>query len=286
MTITSAARTGRLAELGDFLRRRRDALTPHAAGLPGGRRRRAPGLRRDEVAALAHLSVTYYERLEQGRGPHPSAATLAALSGALRLTGDQRDHLFRLAGHAAPVVPEPDETPDPGLLSLLHANPVTPGYLADELGTILAQNPLNVALFGRFAGAPGREANLAWRWFTSRAWRDTLEPGQDHRRTSKATVADLRGVVAQRGYDESARALVEALSGASDEFARMWDEHDVAVLHCSTKHLREERVGALDLDCVIATSPHSRQRLLLLHPIAGTGTGARLARLASLISPS
>ncbi|WP_051798151.1 helix-turn-helix transcriptional regulator [Catenuloplanes japonicus] len=286
MTITVAPRTARLAELGDFLRRRRDALAPHEAGLPGGGRRRAPGLRRDEVAELAHLSVTYYERLEQGRGPHPSAATLSALSAALRLTCDQRDHLFRLAGHAAPVTAEVDEAPDPGLLSLLYANPVTPGYLADDLGTILAQNPMNVALFGVFAGAPGREGNLAWRWFTSPAWRATLEPGQDHEQTSRATVADLRAVVAQRGYDEASRSLVEALIGASDEFARMWDEHDVAVLHCSTKHIREERVGALDLDCVIATSPHSRQRLLLLHPMTGTETGTRLARLASLISPS
>ncbi|MFI5845786.1 helix-turn-helix transcriptional regulator [Catenuloplanes sp. NPDC051500] len=286
MTMALSPRTARLTELGDFLRRRRDALTPREAGLPGGGRRRAPGLRRDEVAGLAHLSVTYYERLEQGRGPHPSAATLSALCTALRLTCDQRDHLFRLAGHAAPVVPVADETPDPGLLSLLHANLVTPGYLSDDLGTILAQNPMNVELFGRFAGAAGREGNLAWRWFTSQAWRDTLEPGQDHEQTSLATVADLRAVVAQRDYDEASRALVEALIEASPEFAGLWDAHDVAVLHCSTKHIHEERVGALDLDCVIATSPHSRQRLLLLHPMAGTETGARLARLAALISPS
>lgn len=286
MTIALSPRTARLAELGDFLRRRRDALTPAAAGLPGGGRRRAPGLRRDEVAALAHLSVTYYERLEQGRGPHPSAATLSALAEALRLTGDRRDHLFRLAGQAAPVVPETDGTPDPGLLSLLHANPITPGYLADDLGTVLAQNPMNVALFGPFTGLPGWAGNLVWRWFTSSEWRQVLEPGQDHEPTGRAYVTDLRAVVAQRGHDEVAVALVTDLRAASVEFARMWDEHDVSALHCSTKHLREERVGALDLDCVIATSPHSRQRLLLLHPATGTGTADRLTRLAALISPS
>ncbi|MEU8664469.1 helix-turn-helix transcriptional regulator [Actinoplanes philippinensis] len=267
------------AELGDFLRRRRDALTPAAAGLPGGGRRRAPGLRRDEVASLAHLSVTYYERLEQGRGPHPSAATLAALSGALRLTGDERDHVYRLAGHAAPA--GPDETPDPGLLALLHGNASAPGYLADDLGTVLAQNALNVALFGPFTDLPGRAGNLIWRWFTSPQWRDTLEPGEDHEPTGRAYVADLRAVTAQRGHDEAALALVEDLRAVSAEFARMWDEHHVSALHCATKHIVDRRVGRLDLDCVVVTSPHSRQRLLLLLPMAGTGTEARLRGVLS-----
>ncbi|MDP9792380.1 transcriptional regulator with XRE-family HTH domain [Catenuloplanes nepalensis] len=274
MTIAPHSRTARLAELGDFLRRRRDALSPREAGLPGGGRRRAPGLRRDEVAALAHLSVTYYERLEQGRGPHPSAATLSALAGALRLAGERREHLFRLAGQAAPGSPEQDETPDPGLLSLLHANALTPGYLSDDLGTIIAQNPLNIALFGTFTGLPGWAGNLVWRWFTSPAWRDLLEPGKDHSETARAYVTDLRMVVAQRGHDETAVALVHDLRAASAEFARMWDEHDVSALHCSDKH-----IGGLHLECVVVTSPHSRQRLLLLHPIAGTGTEARLAAL-------
>ncbi|MDR7277778.1 helix-turn-helix transcriptional regulator [Catenuloplanes atrovinosus] len=276
MTIAPTTRTARLAELGDFLRRRRDALTPREAGLPDGGRRRAPGLRRDEVAALAHLSVTYYERLEQGRGPHPSAATLSALCGALRLTGDRREHLFRLAGQAAPPCPDPDGTPDPGLLSLLHANPLTPGYLSDDLGTVLAQNTLNVALFGTFTGLPGWAGNLVWRWFTSPAWRELLEPGQDHAETARAYVTDLRAVAAQRGHDEAAVAIVTDLRAASAEFARMWDEHDVSALHCSAK-----RVNGLHLDCVVVTSPHSRQRLLLLHPVPGTGTEQRLAALAT-----
>jgi len=145
---------------------------------------------------------------------------------------------------------------------------------------------MNVALFGPFTGLPGWAGNLVWRWFTSPEWRQTLEPDQDHEPTGRAYVTDLRAVVAQRGHDEEAVALVTDLRAAGAEFARMWYEHDVSALHCSTKHLREERVGALDLDCVIATSPHSRQRLLLLHPAAGTGTADRLARLAALISPS
>ncbi|GAB7046958.1 helix-turn-helix transcriptional regulator [Catenuloplanes indicus JCM 9534] len=227
------------------------------------------------LAALAHLSVTYYERLEQGRGPHPSAATLTAIAGALRLTGERREHLFRLAGQAAPGSPGADGTPDPGLLSLLHANALTPGYLADDLGTVLAQNPLNVALFGPFTGLPGWDGNLVWRWFTSPAWRELLEPGEDHAGTARAYVTDLRAVAARRGHDETAVALVHDLRAASTEFTRMWDEHDVSALHCSDKHM-----DGLHLRCVVVTSPHSSQRLLLLHPVPGTGTDARLAALA------
>jgi transcriptional regulator with XRE-family HTH domain len=91
------------ALLGEFLRRRRKALSPTEAGLPARAPRRTPGLRREEVAALATMSTTYYERLERGRGPRPSATVPSAVSAAPRLTGDERAHLFRLAGHTAPV---------------------------------------------------------------------------------------------------------------------------------------------------------------------------------------
>lgn len=271
-------------ELGTFLRRRREALTPEAAGLRPSGRRRTPGLRRDEVAALASMSTVYYERIEQGRSPTPSPAVLAGLVQALRLTEDQREHLYRLAGHAAPVAPEPDGFVDPGLLSVLTAvAPTTPGFISDELGTVVAQNPLNVALFGRFAGRPGYESNLIWRWFTSPAWRIHLEPEDQHEQTGRAYVADLRAIVARRDHDPAAITLVEDLRQVSDEFAARWEEHEVSVLHCATKQVRDERVGLLDLDCVIMLSPLSRQRMLLLRPVAETETAARLARLHAML---
>lgn len=274
----------RRSELGDFLRRRRASLTPGRAGLPAAGRRRTPGLRRDEVAALAHMSVTYYERLERGCGPQPSAAMLAALTGALQLTDDERDHLYRLAGQLAPATREPVGYVDPGLVSVLGAVAgTTPGYVADDLGTVLAQNELNTGLFGRFAGLPGYEGNLVWRWFTAPRWRHVLEPPEQHEDTGRAYVADLRSIVAQRDHDEAAAVLVADLRAASPEFARMWDEHQVATLHCSTKRVIDERVGRLDLECVVVTSPLSSQRLLLLQAVPGTPTLRRLGRLAELL---
>ena len=273
-------------ELGDFLRRRREALKPESVGLAPSGRRRTPGLRRDEVAELACMSAVYYERIEQGRGPKPSAAVLGGLARALRLTADQREHLYRLAGHVAPTPPEPDDYVDPGLLSVLTAVAhSTPGFISDELGTVVAQNRLNVALFGQFTGRPGYEPNLVWRWFTSPAWRFHLEPEDQHEQTGRAYVADLRTIVARRDHDPAATTLVEDLRKASDEFAAMWDDHEVSALHCATKHINDDRVGRLDLDCVIMLSPLSRQRMLLLRPAPATETAARLDILNALLHP-
>ncbi|MCA2214159.1 helix-turn-helix transcriptional regulator [Jidongwangia harbinensis] len=277
MTTAPLTRRGDLA---DFLRRRREALSPAAAGLPFGTRRRTPGLRRDEVAMLAHMSTVYYERLEQGRGPRPSAPMLAGLAGALRLTAGEREYLYRLAGQAAPAPPGDLERPDPGLLAVLRAcGPATPAFISDDLGTVLAQNDLNVALFGRFTGLAGREDNLIWRWFTCPRWRYVLEPSSQHPDTGHAYVADLRAVVAQRDHDPAATELVAALRTASAEFSAMWDEHRVGALHCAGKVVEDDRVGRLDLECTVVTTPQSRQRLLILRPAPETGTGRRLAAL-------
>jgi transcriptional regulator with XRE-family HTH domain len=268
------------AQLGDFLRRRRERLSPDTAGLPVGSRRRTPGLRRDEVAALANISFTYYERLEQGRAAQPSAAVLAGLSEALRLTDDERGHLYLLAGQAAPARPRDQPDVDPSLAYVLRAvDGVTPALITDDLGEVVAQNELNLALFGVFAGLPGRAPNLIWRWFTSPEWRDILEPPGQHEATGLAYVADLRAAVAQRGHDSAAAVLVEDLRAVSREFADMWDRHVVSALHCSTKVVHDPRVGRIDLDCSVLLSTQSRQRLLLLRPTPGTPSAERLARL-------
>jgi transcriptional regulator with XRE-family HTH domain len=270
--------------LGDFLRRRREALSPAEAGVPGGTRRRTPGLRRDEVATLAHMSTVYYERLERGRGPNPSAAMLAGLAGALRLSSDEREYLYLLAGQAAPVRPDARERPDPGLLAVMCAlEPTTPGFICDDLGTVVAQNDLNIALFGRFTGLAGREGNLIWRWFTDPRWRHVLEPPEQHPDTGRAYAADLRAVLAQRAPDPAAAELAVALRAASEEFAAIWDEHRVAALHCTGKVVHDERVGRLDLECTVVTTPHTRQRLMILRPVPGTGTQERLASLVSIV---
>ncbi|MGW3130209.1 helix-turn-helix transcriptional regulator [Streptomyces sp. NPDC001123] len=274
-------------QLGDFLRRRRAALRPEDLGLAPGTRRRTPGLRRDEVAAMASMSTAYYESLEQARGPQPSASMLASIAAALRLTPDERRHLCLLAGQAPPTSAEPPDYVDPGLSYTLDAvAATTPATICDDLSNVVAQNPLNVALLGSFAGRPGHEKNLTWHWFTSAHWRSVLRSAspREEEATGLSYVADLRATAAQRGHDPAAAALVRDLRAASPEFAEMWDQHRVSTLHCSTKTVANEHVGRLVLDCVVLASPLSRQRLLLLQPVPGTETVDRLGRLQLLIS--
>ena len=277
-----------LARLGLFLRRRREGLTPAVAGLPARDPGRTPGLRREEVATLANVSTIYYERLEQGRGSRPSATVLAGIAAALRLTDDEAAHLYALAGQTAPAraVHTVDEPVDAGLAYLVEAlADTTPAFVTDNLGTVLAQNWLNVTLFGRFAGLPGLAANLVWHWFTSPEWRHRIDLPENQEQTGSAYAADLRAVIAEQGHDGPAGELVDRLIEFSPEFRAKWARHSVAVLHCNTKVVDDERVGRIELDCAIVTSPALRQRMLMLKPVPGTPSAARIAALHAYRPP-
>ncbi|WP_328458147.1 helix-turn-helix transcriptional regulator [Amycolatopsis sp. NBC_00438] len=274
-------------DLGDFLRSRRAALSPARVGLAPGRRRRTPGLRRDEVAQLANMSANYYERLERGCGPQPSTAILGGLAEALRLDAAERDYLYRLAGHVAPRLQRSGDAVDvdEGLRSLLAAvDALCPAFITDDLGSVLAQNELHVALFGSFAGRPGWERNMIWRWFTAPGWRAALSPAAQHEMTGQAYVADLRAIIADHDRGSAAVVLVRSLREASAEFARMWDEHRVSAPACSTLDVQDGRVGRLEFDCAVAIGALSRQRLITLHAIPGTGTRERLRLLAESLT--
>jgi transcriptional regulator with XRE-family HTH domain len=277
---------GERVELGEFLRRRRESLVPESVGLDPGRRRRTPGLRRAEVARLANMSADYYERLEQARGPQPSGGMLAGIAAALRLTADERDHVFRLAGHAPPPSLTATSAVDPGLSAVLQSVSTTaPAFICDDLGNVVAQNGLNRALFGNFVGLPGRGQNVVWRWFTSPDWRARLGSVSwaEEVATGWSYVADLRAVAAQRGHDPEVMSLIADLRSASAEFATVWEDHPVSTLDCAVKIVEDEQIGRLELDCSIVTSPRSRQRLLLLSAVPGTGTAERLRCLAARI---
>ncbi|NMO52356.1 helix-turn-helix transcriptional regulator [Actinoplanes sp. TBRC 11911] len=276
---------GRVREqLGDFLRRRREALSPEEAGIIVRDRRRTPGLRRDEVAERANVSVIYYQRLERGRGPVPSPATLGGIARALQLTADESDYLYGLVGQKAPAVPEPRGFVDPSLLATMNAvYPTVAAAITDDLCTVLAQNAMNAELFGPMAGVEGPGANIIWRWFTEPGWRDRLEPREQHEATTKFYVADLRPAVVRRGGDRQVFEFVDALRAVSEEFNALWDEHDVATLFCPRKVIDHPAVGRLELDCSLVLSPLSSQRLLLAHPVPGTPSADRLDRLHELI---
>ena len=140
------------AELAGFLRARRARVSPQDAGLPEMGRRRTPGLRRQEVAQLAGISVDYYIRLEQGRGPHPSRQVLSALARALMLTADAREYLFRMVGEAPPQPARPSREITPGISHFLDSMPATPAYVVDAAYNVLAWNQLATHLIGNLAG--------------------------------------------------------------------------------------------------------------------------------------
>src|SRR3954453_21437223 len=185
--------------LADFLRRKRAALEPDDVGLGPGRRRRTPGLRREEVAALAHMSTDFYTRLEQRRGSRPSEQTIGALARALRLTLDERDHLLRLARHTVPARGRRSDHVSPALMRVLDRLD-TPAQVVSDLGVTLRQNPLAEALLGVQTGFGGIERSVFYRWFPDPAERSRY-PAEDHELHSLRYTANLRAVHARDPAD-------------------------------------------------------------------------------------
>ncbi|WP_354640321.1 helix-turn-helix transcriptional regulator [Kitasatospora camelliae] len=257
------------SQLADFLRRSRERLRPEEVGLTAGPRRRTPGLRREEVVQLAGMSADYYIRLEQGRGPQPSTQMLASLSRALRLTEDERDHLYLLAGHRPPAGKPSGDHLKPGLLHLLDQLKDTPAQIVNDLGDLLAQNAMANALFDSVCVLKEGERNVVWRWFTVPAVRAPY-PAEEHDHWSRVHVADLRAAATRRGGDAASTALIERLLAASEEFAALWELHEVAVRRTSRMRVVHPAIGPIDLDCEALLTPTEDQRLLIFTPPPGT----------------
>lgn len=266
------------AELADFLRRCRTRLAPAAVGLPQGPRRRTPGLRREEVAQLAGMSTDHYTRLEQGRGSHPSRQMLAAVARALRLTGDERDHLFHLAGEEPPRDRPATQHVRPGLLLILDRLTDASAHVVSDRGDVLAQNALSKALVGDLSARPEPERNLVRGYFTDPAAR-ALVPPDDHDHAARTAVAHLRATLAARPDDVRLTALVRELRTRSEEFAMLWTAHDVAVRRADTKRFQHPVVGLLELDCEVLLCPEHDQRLVVHTARPGSESYERLELL-------
>jgi transcriptional regulator with XRE-family HTH domain len=267
-------------QLADFLRRRREAIRPAEVGLADGPRRRTTGLRREEVARLAGMSVDYVVRLEQGRSSQPSTQLLAALARALRLSDDERDHLFHLAGHRPPPADGLARLARAGLVRLLDLLGDTPAMVMSDLGEILAQNRTSMLMSGDHSGYTGDRRYIIYRWFTEPESHGT-HPPEEQAQHARQLVADLRAVVGRRADDPEVTGLVERLRARSPEFAARWSEHEVAVRRADRKTLVHPRVGRLLMDCETLVTPDQRQQLLVLTP-ADTETRERLDLLRVL----
>jgi transcriptional regulator with XRE-family HTH domain len=269
------------AEVAAFLRARRARLSPRQAGLPEVGRRRTPGLRRQEVAQLAGISVDYYIRLEQARGPHPSRQVLSALARALMLTADERDYLFRVAGESSPGHAGPSHEITPGLRHLLDSMSGTPAYVVDAAYNVLAWNQLATHFIGDLSGEEDR--NLI-RW-TFRRVQDSFWSHQDFVNFTRSTVADLRAAYARYPGDPGIDGLVTEMLALSPRFAQMWAAHEVEVRGPMLKQVNHPQVGTLEFECQVLHVADTGQRIIAYCAAPDSATEAAFRELSAPKTP-
>jgi hypothetical protein len=231
------------------------------------------------------MSVDYYIRLEQGRGPNPSRQVLTALARALRLDGSQRDHLFHLAGQAPPQPGASGDRLRPAVLRILDSLRDAAAFIVNDRLDVLAWNPLAAALLCDYAALPPERRNLLWMAFCEPGTWDRFAP-EEHERLRSAHVAALRAVCARRPDDVGLRELVARLRTASPEFGRLWAGHEVHMHdRQDRKALRHPAVGPIELDCEVLHISEHDQRLVVLSAPIGTSAHGALRLLATVGLP-
>ncbi|SOE02419.1 helix-turn-helix transcriptional regulator [Blastococcus haudaquaticus] len=267
------------AGLAAFLRGRRESLQPEDVGLPRGPRRRTAGLRREEAAALCHMSTDYYARIERERGPQPSEQMIASIAQGLHLSLDERDHLFRLAGHQPPPRGSSSEHISPGLLRIFDRLGDTPAEIVTELGETLRQTAPAVALVGDATRYTGPARSRGYRWFTDPSARELYLP-EDHAHMSRIYAAGLRALLAMRGPASRAAYLADLLLQESEEFRSLWETHEVGIHLDEVKRYQHPEVGRLEVNCQTLVDPHQAQRLMVYTAVPGTESHDKLEMLA------
>jgi transcriptional regulator with XRE-family HTH domain len=264
-------------ELGGFLRTRRARVTPESAGLRAGSRRRVPGLRREELAQLAGISVEYYQRLEQGRANHPSDEVLDAIARVLRLDEVERDHLHRLVGRPARGLQSRSVPVRAELRRMLDLVAV-PAMVVNDRFDVLSLNPIAERLF-----APVGTSNLARFLFLTPEGRDFYVEWDD---VAAATAGQLQVAVGRHPHDDGLAELVRELAAGSDTFRELWARRDVEVRTHGAKSFRHAAVGTLTFTYEnFDLAGDVRQRLITFTPAAGA-TEAALQLLASWATPA
>jgi transcriptional regulator with XRE-family HTH domain len=270
-------------ELADFLRSRRERITPADVGLPTGTRRRTPGLRREEAAQLAFISTEYYTRLEQARGPRPSREVLAGLARALRLTDVERAHLHHLAGAPPGPPPGPSREVRQSILDLLERLPQAAACVLSATYEVIAWNDLAAALMEDFSAIPRRDRNFVRRVF--------LGPYDDGRRLYGVSDADefaaaaarhLRTVAARYPDDPEVTALVAELLAGSEQFRELWASHDVRDEPRLCKTFDHPLVGPVTVNCDVLDITDRDQRVVIYTATPGSPSEQAL-RLLSVI---
>jgi transcriptional regulator with XRE-family HTH domain len=265
-------------EFGQAVRRWRDRAAPQTAGVPAGGRRRATGLRREELAGLASISVDYLTRLEQGRATSPSAQVVEALARALRLSDTERELLFRLAGQATPgrdVVPV---RITPSVQRLLDRLSHTPVAVRDAACNLIVANQPYDALMGDTTSWRGIERNGVWRNFAGPGNR-TVHTPQEQARFESMLVADLRMAAARYPADRELKRLITQLTSQSPRFAELWESGEFVSLEDQSRHkvIDHPDVGLIALDCDALIVAGDDLRIAIYTAEPGTQDAERLA---------
>ncbi|HEY4333375.1 MAG TPA: helix-turn-helix transcriptional regulator [Ilumatobacteraceae bacterium] len=265
----------RRGELGEFLRARREALLPSDVGLPDAGRRRTPGLRREEVALLAGVSVTWYTWLEQGRHINASRDVLLALARTLRLDDAGRTHLLALAsGETFDATEQPAEAPE-SITRLIASMDPAPAYVMGPRWEILAWNSAEEHLYPAIRSLRDGDRNLLWVMFCEPTARALIADWEDR---ARSTLAEFRAGTTLLFDDPIVIELVDRISACSTEFAQWWPQHDVAGFQTRLRHYNHPRAGALTFEyqqMVPSEWPHLR--VICQLPLPGDDSAQRLA---------
>jgi hypothetical protein len=270
------------SELADFLRSRRERIQPSDVGLPAGPRRRTPGLRREEVAQLAHISTEYYTRLEQARGPRPSREVLATLTRALRLSDAERDHLHYLAGAPPAPPPGPPREVRQSILDLMARLPNAAAVVTSAIFEVLAWNDLACALMEDFSAVPPRDRNFARQAFLAPAGVTPLYGVSDLSQFREHAAHELRATAARYPDDPPVRALIGELRTSSSLFDELWRSHDVTRDSRLRKTFAHPVVGPVTVNCDALDIAERDQRIIIYTATPGSEDEERL-RLLSVV---
>jgi transcriptional regulator with XRE-family HTH domain len=265
-------------EFGRAVRRWRDRAAPETAGVPAGGRRRAAGLRREELAGLAGISVDYLTRLEQGRATSPSSQVVEALARALRLSDTERELLFRFAGQAAPgrdVVPA---RITPSVQRLLDRLSHTPVAVHDAAWNLIVANQPYDALMGQTTSWRGIERNGIWRNLVGPGSR-TVHTPEEQARFESLLVADLRMTAARYPADRELKRLIAELTSHSPRFAELWESGEAGPPQDQSRHkiINHPDAGLIALDCDTLIVAGDDLRITVYTAEPGTEDAGRLA---------
>ena len=261
-------------ELADFLRARREATPPSRVGLPEGRGRRTPGLRREEVALLAGVSLTWYTWLEQGRRINASDDVLLAIGRALRLDEAGLAHLLALSAPGTATVDVPAEAPSP-LVRLLDSLMPAPAYVLGPRWEFLAWNPAQERLYPRLARLEPPRRNLLWVLFADPALRDLITDWDVHARQA---LAEFRSATSTVRHDPALRELIELVTAESDVFGGWWAGHDVSGFETRLRRFDHPVAGRLTFEYQqLAPAEWPHLRVVAQLAIPGDDSAARLA---------